>query len=360
MKNFITLLMTVIFSLSLNAQDKIYVHTATADNINGNRTEINHPELNGNPDARLVIVHRYEGVYNNHVTGVYYDAGHWRIFNEDSSPMVEGTKYNIYLSDPENYIVHTATGLNTDIFITYLDSSIGESDYIFSTNFWDGVYNNFTYSTAYSSSTSQRYLYHTAFLVDVPSGAKFMVLKDRDISSSMVYTHVTESSNINAWVTYLDHPLLNGKPDAAFIFQHYFNAPGTSGTDNEIGKVLSTWYDPTVEKWTIYTEDLSAMPAGLAFDICIAEREILATDDVQQEFSKISLYPNPAVDMVSIASSKENIQAVEIYDVSGKMVQSFKDSGKSVSINVSALPSGMYIAKVLTDEGWFSKKLIKK
>ena len=84
----------------------------------------------------------------------------------------------------------------------------------------------------------------------------------------------------------------------------------------------------------------------------------MGVEDMNADF--ISLYPNPVVDMVNIASSKENIQAVEIYDVSGKMVQTFKDSGKSVSINVSALPSGMYIAKVLTDEGWFSKKLIKK
>src|SRR5690606_34107961 len=190
MKNFLAILATVIFSLNVAAQDKIYVHTATEDNIDGSNSMIDHPDLNGNPGALFEVAHRYEGVYNNHVTAVTYSDGHWWIMNEDEEPVVEGSKYNIYFSDPDNFFIHTAIGSSG--FATDLGSSIGSNEYIFATNLYEGVQNDFVYSTLYDG--SHRYIYQPAFLVNIPGGAKFMVLKDGG-SNAVAFRHTTSSSN---------------------------------------------------------------------------------------------------------------------------------------------------------------------
>ena len=56
MKKIFTLLLLISISF-IYAQDKTYVHTATADNTNNDITIINHPDLNGNPNAGIVYSH---------------------------------------------------------------------------------------------------------------------------------------------------------------------------------------------------------------------------------------------------------------------------------------------------------------
>ncbi len=70
---------------------------------------------------------------------------------------------------------------------------------------------------------------------------------------------------------------------------------------------------------------------------------------------EISLYPMPAVNVVTVATT-EDVVIVEILDISGKTVMTAYES----TINVSALPSGVYIAKVTTTIGVVATQLIKK
>jgi hypothetical protein len=55
---------------------------------------------------------------------------------------------------------------------------------------------------------------------------------------------------------------------------------------------------------------------------------------------------------------------VEIIDASGKPVQSTRlvlnGSRLSVSLNLSALPRGVYFIRALSDEVTFTKKLVKE
>lgn len=74
------------------------------------------------------------------------------------------------------------------------------------------------------------------------------------------------------------------------------------------------------------------------------------------------IYPNPALDMISIASDKV-FALVNITDLTGKLVMSTKISGnavKSANLDISALRKGMYLL-TLKDSGGkeSSSKLIK-
>lgn len=77
--------------------------------------------------------------------------------------------------------------------------------------------------------------------------------------------------------------------------------------------------------------------------------------------SKLSVFPNPANDMVTI-SNGENIliNGVEIVDVNGRTVKLSKYEGVTeAKINISDLSSGLYLMNVSSDKGSVIKKIVK-
>ncbi|MDR2206533.1 MAG: T9SS type A sorting domain-containing protein [Flavobacteriaceae bacterium] len=68
---------------------------------------------------------------------------------------------------------------------------------------------------------------------------------------------------------------------------------------------------------------------------------LMATQEIEK--NKISVYPNPVKDVLTIQGSEfKNSKFSEIYDISGKLVKTFNGN----SVNVSALQKGIYILKI--------------
>jgi len=79
-----------------------FVQRATAANTYGSTTWIDNPATNGRPYAALIVTPNWNpggagGTYNNHVTGVWYDAkkGQWAILNQDGAAMPAGASFNV-------------------------------------------------------------------------------------------------------------------------------------------------------------------------------------------------------------------------------------------------------------------------
>jgi hypothetical protein len=74
------------------------VHEATSINTVLNYTFVDHPALNGKPEAIVVVTqHMMElGMFRNpHYVGMFYNSGNgkWAIFNEDQDPMPIGARF---------------------------------------------------------------------------------------------------------------------------------------------------------------------------------------------------------------------------------------------------------------------------
>ncbi|WP_312769638.1 T9SS type A sorting domain-containing protein [Epilithonimonas sp.] len=81
----------------------------------------------------------------------------------------------------------------------------------------------------------------------------------------------------------------------------------------------------------------------------------LAVSDVTKK-SSVSVYPNPATNVVNIKSDKK-VESVSIYDVAGKIVKTTAET----SINVENLAKGSYIVNIkYVDGSKESTKVIKK
>jgi len=71
----------------------------------------------------------------------------------------------------------------------------------------------------------------------------------------------------------------------------------------------------------------------------------------------VSLYPNPVKDILNIdLLDNTSISSVKIYDLQGKLLL----EKASNDIDVSSLSAGLYLIKIATEKGEFTKKFIKE
>jgi hypothetical protein len=74
--------------------------------------------------------------------------------------------------------------------------------------------------------------------------------------------------------------------------------------------------------------------------------------------SQVSLFPNPATDIVNIQlPNTVEMKSIAVYDVLGKVVV---NSATNNQINVSQLNGGVYMVTIETNQGTVTKKIIKK
>lgn len=75
--------------------------------------------------------------------------------------------------------------------------------------------------------------------------------------------------------------------------------------------------------------------------------------------SKVLIYPNPTNSIININSYNE-IKNIEIYDISGRLIQYSIVNNLNSIINLSERSKGIYFVKVVTTEGILVEKIIKK
>ena len=370
MKKFFTLLLLISISF-IYAQDKIYVHTATAANTINHITYIDHPDLNGNPNAGIVFKHVWDqngngGIFNDNIDGLWYSTSEakWSIFNEDNTVnMIEGAQFFVYIAgDEADVITHVADAAHVGDSPAYSEIDDVEFDglypgpYAVMSNYWNpnGVFNSFNYGFFYNQATNKRNVF-TESNADIPDNAAFKILIEGN--GNTLTSHTASAASIVGNRTVIDNTALNGNPDAAFVFSHYWGVDGAT-TQVVLDAQLGAWYNGT--KWTIFCEDTSkTIPEGMSFDIIIAPIEILANDDIALE-SKFSMFPNPASKSTTITSNQE-ISTITVYNVLGQEISSFKGKGNNLQIDISTLTTGNYFVKVLAENGnTETLKLIKQ
>ena len=69
-----------------------------------------------------------------------------------------------------------------------------------------------------------------------------------------------------------------------------------------------------------------------------------------------SIFPNPVKEQLSIQAA--DITEVNLYNTIGQSVYHYNGLTNSIGINTSDLESGIYIVKVVTSEGFVSRRII--
>ena len=77
--------------------------------------------------------------------------------------------------------------------------------------------------------------------------------------------------------------------------------------------------------------------------------------DVNQS---INLYPNPVSSILTLSSKDVNMESIEIMTITGQSVYTKLAKSDFITLDVSSFTKGLYLVKILTDNGVSLKQLI--
>ena len=76
--------------------------------------------------------------------------------------------------------------------------------------------------------------------------------------------------------------------------------------------------------------------------------------------NSISVYPNPTSGQFTIYNEQCTINSVDVYDVYGKLISTTKVEDTQVTLDINTYADGIYFARILTDKGVVTKRIVKK
>jgi hypothetical protein len=121
-----------------------------------------------------------------------------------------------------------------------------------------------------------------------------------------------------------------------------FLSPANTVVQNVGGSYLYAYY---------YIDDISVTACDTTW---VGVNETVKNED------GFKVYPNPASSIISVESSKYQVQSIRIMDVLGREIYYLQTTNNKTEIDVSHLPSGMYILQVQSKSGVVSKKFVKE
>ena len=78
------------------------------------------------------------------------------------------------------------------------------------------------------------------------------------------------------------------------------------------------------------------------------------------DIAGLKVSPNPTNNQWSISTDNQKMNAIDIFNLQGKLILSVQPESSFVSVDATNLVTGIYLARILTDEGMGSLKLVKK
>lgn len=269
-----------------------------------------------------------------------------------------------------------------------MDETFGEDGYLFPEP--DFEHNQFTIEEVVQSADGN--IYGSGF-VAYPSatGAKQMIIRFddsgnllndfgddgyyyiEDIIASYPVRLVTDASN-DLYLMEVNHPLTDaiyqtrihkimptGEPDLSFTNgvpgEYLIAIPGIESYYEIIGKQMIIQPDGklvVVGK----TDGVSANDDYWIARITTNEEPVDAVEETAFE-NIISVYPNPASDIIHIQSDVM-LESADIISADGSVLQRHSVNSTETNLNVKELPSGFYLINMKTDTGIVSSKYFTK
>ena len=264
------------------------LHTATPGdqgNIVLDWTYLDHPLLNGNPEAVILVTHNISGgnvVYNENEIGVWYDTlgkQQWTIFHLNGSAMIENATFNVLVlqHDDADVFVHTSFLVNIDGNSTYLSHpqiNGNPEALVFVTHNRNpsgvipGVINDHVIGVYYDPFLAGgRWAIFNQDLAAMPENASFNVLVV-DPMADNAFSTLAQPNMIVPELTGLDHPTTNDQPGAMLLLTQSWNPQGGLGVYND--EVVGVGYDILEGAWFIINESKNNMPDEAGFNVLSA------------------------------------------------------------------------------------------
>jgi len=135
-------------------------------------------------------------------------------------------------------------------------------------------------------------------------------------------------------------------------FAGYLWSTGATTPNIVVGAGVTTIGNQT------YSVTVTADNGCTGEDAVVVEYSMCVGIDESANSNTVSLFPNPASDVVSLTSIGENISKVQIFDLTGKMIYTNSPASDRLDVNTSQFASGTYIVKVITNNESATLRLV--
>jgi hypothetical protein len=98
---------------------------------------------------------------------------------------------------------------------------------------------------------------------------------------------------------------------------------------------------------------------GSCRSAALAVTVTVVLDNPNFDIKALRYYPNPVVDVLTISYTNA-ITAVQVYDISGRLVRDMQPNSKDVTVDLSNLAASVYVVKVFADTTSSEFKVVKK
>ncbi|WP_299885150.1 M43 family zinc metalloprotease [uncultured Lacinutrix sp.] len=150
-----------------------------------------------------------------------------------------------------------------------------------------------------------------------------------------------------------------------YNFKHYSIQIGAYYTGNAPYLIFGADNDVENEVWTSGT----TYPGGGSYNeatsfyrnVKIYESDVLSNPSFENIESNISVFPNPVNDLMVVKVNNDiHLSQMIMYDINGRIVKTIPlIKEQSQEVNLEALASGVYFAKIKSNKGVVTKKIIK-
>lgn len=197
-----------------------------------------------------------------------------------------------------------------------------------------------------------------------------------NVSNPRIKFNMKFDLEVNWDIVYVEYTTNNGQTWQVLGTQgtNWYNSsrlPTTTG--NDCNNCVGAQWTGTNTTATDYFYDLNTLgaPSNIMFRIVFWSDEavtqlgvnidnfviegVLSTDKFNLE--NISIYPNPTNGIFTLNTKNIQIESIEIFDVSGKLIQ--KNMTNFKNVNISNASAGIYFVKINSNEKSITKKIIK-
>jgi len=183
--------------------------------------------------------------------------------------------------------------------------------------------------------------------------ALYIIYYDGDVAKVAYQTPSYPAIAANREKTFTYYTTLNANECYGVVLQ---DAYGDGWNYNQSGPEVPHGVKIESNGVTLFSHDGSSFGQQLWQDATFKTNGLL--DNEKFEASTFAVYPNPSTGVFNF-TTEETIDVV-VLDITGKTVHTAKGIENGGSINLSALQSGMYIAKIKGESGERVEKLIIK
>jgi hypothetical protein len=320
---------------------------------------------------------------------VYYSA------NSTTSASIEWTgtsaSYDVAIGAP-GFTPSTPTATTPDLSYTFNDltpntryhyyvrSSCGSA--------WIGPYSLFTASVLPLVQGFENPAASGGFSVEgwVNSGWSLASLAaSAQAGAGYVFRNSSTTAATNAWLFTKPLSLSSGEQVTMTFYTRLGNAAGSAQTlkvyvndivstagVTQLGSTLSI----TGATYTLQTVTYTAPSSGVYYFAFNNATPIITTatslrlDSINissvlgtNSYSDIifSVSPNPTKDIVNVSNTSVLINSIEVTDLNGRVVKTVNSiDASNAQVNISDLSSGVYMMKIVSDQGISTKKVIKE